>query len=255
MQQSLELGEIARRKQRQVLGDHRERLGAAWRRFGQRLELQRQAFGGVARAHTRGLEALQVTERDRQLVGLDLELRRKHLGELFERCMQITILVERVDQRTDEPTVAQRNAQHGELRQQMIAQRARRDLLRVEAFVVVVGVAAAAPVGLAAGIILEVGALGRLRTFACLGVLVLRTLLVAGRRLGRRRRIDARELRGGRQRLVVAFDLFEQRIFLQHPLDLGVQLDRRELQQTDRLLKLGRQRQVLRELELEGLLH
>ena len=59
----------------------------------------------------------------------------------------------------------------------------------------------------------------------------------------------------GGQGFVLAVDFFQQRIFLQHPLDFGVELDGRELEQPDRLLQLRRQREVLRELELEGLLH
>jgi hypothetical protein len=64
----------------------------------------------------------------------------------------------------------------------------------------------------------------------------------------------ARRRLGGR-RLVVAVDLFQQRVFLQQAVDLGVELERRELQQPDRLLQLRRQREVLGELELEGLFH
>ena len=45
---------------------------------------------------------------------------------------------------------------------------------------------------------------------------------------------------------VLAVLALEQRILLQHPLDLGVELERRQLQQPDRLLQLRRQREVLR---------
>ncbi len=42
----------------------------------------------------------------------------------------------------------------------------------------------------------------------------------------------------------------QQRIVLQEALDFLIQLERRQLQQSDRLLQLRRQREVLRELEL-----
>ena len=257
VQDALQLGEVARREERQVLGDDRERLGAERRRLRQRLQLQREAFGGVARADAGRLEALQVAKRDRELVRIDLELLREHLGHFLERDVQIAVLVERVDQRADEPPVAQRQIEHGELRQQVVAQRARRDLLRVEAVVVVVRRGAAAPVRIAAGIVLEIGAVDGLGALARLvaGFLAARPVVVVRRHLLGRRGGGARELRGGRQRLLVALGLLEQRVLLQHPLHLGVQLDRRQLQQTDRLLQLRGEGEVLAELELEGLLH
>jgi hypothetical protein len=48
---------------------------------------------------------------------------------------------------------------------------------------------------------------------------------------------------------------FQQRIFLQSLINLGVQLQSRQLQQPDRLLQLRRQCKVLREPELESLPH
>src|SRR6185369_5452907 len=61
----------------------------------------------------------------------------------------------------------------------------------------------------------------------------------------------------GQRRLVVALGLglLEQGILLQHPLDLGIQLDRGQLQQANRLLQLRGECEVLAELELKGLLH
>jgi hypothetical protein len=47
----------------------------------------------------------------------------------------------------------------------------------------------------------------------------------------------------------------ERRVLHQQALDLLVELDRRELQQLDRLLQLRRQRQVLGESELKRRLH
>ena len=47
----------------------------------------------------------------------------------------------------------------------------------------------------------------------------------------------------------------EERVLLEHLLDFLVQLERRELQQADRLLQLRRQRQMLRQSELKCGLH
>jgi hypothetical protein len=55
--------------------------------------------------------------------------------------------------------------------------------------------------------------------------------------------------------MLVVVGFFEQRVFLQQPLDFGVELQRRQLEQPDRLLQLRRQRQVLAELELERRFH
>jgi hypothetical protein len=113
---------------------------------------------------------------------------------------------------------------------------------------------AAAPVGIAAGIVLEVGTVDRLRSLAVVVAVLLgaRTFgdgrfALRARRVGERRRRD--------DRLVLALGLLEQRILLQHPLDLRIQLDRRQLQQANRLLQLWSECEVLAELELEGLLH
>src|SRR5204863_8924643 len=47
----------------------------------------------------------------------------------------------------------------------------------------------------------------------------------------------------------------ERRVLHQHALDFLVELDGGELQQLDRLLQLRREREVLREAELQGRLH
>ena len=63
--------------------------------------------------------------------------------------------------------------------------------------------------------------------------------------------LGAAARRDRRRRLLA----LEHRILEQHALDLLVQLDRRQLQQLDRLLQLGRQREVLGEFELEAGFH
>ena len=47
----------------------------------------------------------------------------------------------------------------------------------------------------------------------------------------------------------------KQRILKQHFLELRTEILRGHLKQTDRLLQLRRQREVLRQLELQGLFH
>ena len=47
----------------------------------------------------------------------------------------------------------------------------------------------------------------------------------------------------------------EERVLLEHLLDFLVELERRQLEEPDRLLQLRRERQMLRETELEGRLH
>jgi hypothetical protein len=67
-------------------------------------------------------------------------------------------------------------------------------------------------------------------------------------RHGPRCRARERELLRGR--LVLALLALEQGILLQHAVDLGVELEGRQLQQPDRLLQLRRKREVLSKLEL-----
>ena len=55
--------------------------------------------------------------------------------------------------------------------------------------------------------------------------------------------------------IVHAVLALERGILHQQAVDLLVQLDRGELQQPDRLLQLRRQREVLRESELQGGFH
>ncbi len=142
VQKALQLDEIAGGEERQVAVDHHQRIGAERRRLGPRLDLQRKALGRIARAYASGLEALQVLERDAKLLGLQTRFGREQLGDLLEWRGEIAVIVERIDQRSDEQPVAIRDVHDGELRQQVIAQGARRDLLRIEAVVVLVGAAA-----------------------------------------------------------------------------------------------------------------
>src|SRR5688572_14313747 len=85
---------------------------------------------------------------------------------------------------------------------------------------------------------------------------------IAGRRIGAAARhtarcvVDGALRRRGSDRLF-AQPLFalEQRIVLQELLDFLIEFERRELQQTDRLLELRSKRQMLGQPELERMLH
>ena len=147
MQHAAKLGEIARGQQRQVTVDDLQRLGAKGRIGRQRLELQPEAFGGIARAHAGRLEALQVLEPDHELFGLERVVLGKELGDLVERRGEVAVVVERVDQRGDDLAIAQRQVEQRKLLHQVIAQRAGGDLLRREVVVLVRSAAAPVAVG------------------------------------------------------------------------------------------------------------
>ena len=91
---------------------------------------------------------MHVAKRDREFIRVDVELFGKKLRDFLQRAVQIAVVVERVDQRSDDLPIAQRELELRKLTQQMIAQRICGDLLRKEA-VVIVGSACAAPVGIA----------------------------------------------------------------------------------------------------------
>src|SRR5262245_41079921 len=71
-----------------------------------------------------------------------------------------------------------------------------------------------------------------------------------GRRLGAARALG-RSLAGSGG----LFLGFEERVLVEHLLDFLLQLERRQLQQADRLLQLRRQRQMLREADLKRWFH
>jgi hypothetical protein len=226
MQQAFELREIPIGEQRQVAIDDFQRVGEKRGGERQRLQLQREAFGAIACTHAGRLEALHVLQRDRQLLRLDLQLGGEQLGDFLERRRQVAVFVERVDQRRDDMPVAQRQVQERKLAIQVIAQRARGDLLRKE--IVVIGTVAAAPVAIAAAAV--IGEVGHFRGVIArsprIGVVGDRRHLagIALQFLADASRAGERHFGGA---FFLGFRAFEQRIFLQHPLDLGIQFDRR----------------------------
>ena len=241
----LQLREVAGGEQRELLADDAERNREAGRRFGQGGELQLEALRGRAGADAGRVEVLEMLERDRELVGLDRELLGEHRRDLFQRLREVAVFVEGVDEQGDQLPIPVGQRRQRQLLQEVIAERGR--FGRELGVVGVVGVVAGGT--RAAGFEVPVG--------------VLAARLVVGRRrvrfLGRLGLLDGRR-RGPiqssrRRRLLFALVALEQRILGEEALELLVQLESRELEEPDRLLQLWRQREVLRQLELQGLFH
>src|SRR6266850_199134 len=181
------------------------------------LRLARQALPGGARAHAGGLQILQVPERDAELLESGFGFGGQQRRDFLERLGQIAVFVEGVDQQLDEYAVAIAEIGERELAAQVIAQRRRvRRGKATVAFVIVIRPAPAGgdihrPVGVGGG---GFGAAARAR---------------AARRRGR-----------GCRGPGLAFGILalERRVLHQHAVDLLVELDRRQLEQADRLLQL-----------------
>ena len=191
-------------------------------------QLEREALTRRARADARGLEVLQVLQGDRQLaherLGIGFRLDGQERRDLFERLREITILVERVDQKADKHAVAGIQLGKRKLRVQVVAQRRR---VRLGEGLLAFLVAALARAPVARELARPVGVRG-------------------GRRFGRRAARAARRGRGRRVPGLFHILALERRVLHQQAIDLLVELDRGELQQPDRLLQLRRQREVLR---------
>ena len=241
-------------------------LRAAGRR---RAQLQHQAFAEVARAHAGGLQALQPAQRALQarpqvfagIGAADVQHLGQALGDLFQRVGQVAVLVERLDQHLHRRRSSGDSRMPGNLRAQVVLQRAGRcrgpglDLVAIAA-------AAGCRCGASRGCRRSLRARCRFpsrrarwcRTLGAsirpassasaasprvaLGVALARS--VGRAPLGRR-------LEG----LPALFLDFEEGVLLEHLLDFLVQLQRGELQQPDRLLQLRRERQVLRKADLQ----
>ena len=220
----------------------------------QAADLQRQAFGRVARAHAGRIEALQQGQGRAQLVGVDLQLLGQACQDVVERLFQIAIVVERIDDQLDERAVAQFQHRHAHLLHQVLAQGAVMGL-ELRTRILVVGRLAAArfaPV--------TVGAVHGGRGIAAVAVKRLRfgrrrrRVLAGrlGRRFGRRRGGTERPVGQQAQRTVERIvEPFEQGIVRQQLLEFLVQFQGRQLQQAYRLLQLRRQCQVLRGAQLQ----
>jgi hypothetical protein len=113
---------VARGKLVEVVADDGQRqvAGLRLRQVGQ---LQRQALGGVAGADAGRVEILQVLQRDLQLVEVDLQLRRQHLGQFLQALRQVAVVVERLDQQPHQAAIALGERHHRQLRAEVVAQR------------------------------------------------------------------------------------------------------------------------------------
>jgi hypothetical protein len=85
-----------------------------------------------------GSKLCRKQQSNRYFLRFDRELRREIAEQVFDARREIAVLVDRIDQRGDDLAIAQRKIEHRQLREQMVAQRVRRHLLRIEAVVVVI---------------------------------------------------------------------------------------------------------------------
>ena len=256
----------------------RHRAGLA---VGSLSQLQHQAVTQPGGAHTGGLQALQPLQRAVQSVGqflaflggvlaVDAQGLAQPLGDVFERVGQVAIFVERVDQHHHRGGILGRQAHAQQLAAQVVLQR-RAGFGRLDRLVVVVAAARAAAGRwqfadaveiVAFGAVFPVVALGaaelgsvhagRLFGAAVSAVLAFGQLVLLA--LGALVSRGADALESELHRRVVFLDIQEW-VLLEHLLDFLVQFQRRELQQPDRLLQLRRQRQVLRQPDLERGFH
>mmetsp|Transcript_42777 Transcript_42777/g.69785 ORF Transcript_42777/g.69785 Transcript_42777/m.69785 type:complete len:363 (-) Transcript_42777:210-1298(-) len=227
-----------------------------------RAQLQHQAFRQVARTDAGRLQALQQAVGDAQPVQQLLAL----LGvlgqggsDLVQSVFEVAVFVQRFDQHLYGGPILGRQVQAGELLGQVLGQRGLGGFLALALAVIVAAAGAAAGRQLADAV--EVVALGAVLPVLALGAAEvlgaqfggIAALGLAGRGLGAAlgRRVRSQLGRADRELLL----RLQQRVAGEHLLDLLVQLQRRQLQQPDRLLQLWRQRQVLTEADLESLLH
>src|SRR5690606_33147695 len=240
-QETFQRAELMLGDELEMLGGDRARELEAWRRGIELLELQEHAFADRPRAASDRIEALDSPEHlfdlfdGRNHVGLE------RLTNDVELVDEITVVVDRVDDRFADHSRAVVEALELELPQQMVAQ----------------------------------GLVGAVR------VLERRSRLVAARRLRRSRALDVFPFGFGDGDLVVVvgrvaarFELadldrfaverrrrlgfgrrglvdLEHHVLIQRFLDLRLQLHDGQLQQTNRLLELRRHRELLAQPELK----
>ena len=115
VQHALQLGEVARGEQRRwpsTTSSAAARCGVVGR---QRLQLQREALGEVARADAGGLEALQVLAARSSAPRARSSSSGEHARRAPRASREVAVVVERVDQRRDDLPVAQRQVEQREL--------------------------------------------------------------------------------------------------------------------------------------------
>jgi hypothetical protein len=149
-QRLLDAGEVARRQVFEMLIDdaQRQRAGGRGR---QAIELQRQAFPGVARTDARRVEVLQMAQGDGEL----LQERLAHLVVVGDQqatssssgLRQVAVVIQGFDQETDQRPLAIGQLGHRHLRPEVLAQGDRRGLRLAAVHVVIVGIALAMAAG------------------------------------------------------------------------------------------------------------
>jgi hypothetical protein len=242
-------GEVARGEVFEMPFDDTQRQRTRLRR-GQAFQLQRQAFLRAARTNARRIEVLQVAQGDAEFFQQGFAqlvvFADQQVDQLVQWLRQVAVVTQGFDQEADQRPIAIGQLGHRHLRAEMLAQGARGGLGFTTVGIVVVGIALAVAAG-------KVHAPAFVVTTA--GFLALLALVAFGGCDGLwRDRLIARRAEAEQGRFAWLIP-FQQGIFLQSLIYFGVQLQRRQLQEPDRLLQLRRQCQVLRKPELESLPH
>ena len=220
---------------------------------GKLVQLDQQTLAQIARSDSGRIELLDTFEHRNDFVFFDFVLGGKSGQDLLERRDQHAVVVDAVDDRARDCEIALRHRRQVQLPQQVILQR----LFSSVAFGSV-----------------EVVVRTRLGRRRRLKDVVPRTVdrqlfrHLFGERVAVAGQLAKLFIRCRRSVsssspfdasaaafVVIVFDEFEHRIRFDGLLNLQAQIERRQLQQADRLLQLRRHRQLLAELERERLFH
>ncbi len=206
-------------------------------------ELQLDALGDRARADAGRIELLDDGERAQGARGIGRRLAGDGLDDRVQRLGQVAVVVDRVHDRARDRERRGRQPRELELPQEVVAQRAARFVGELE-----LALAGTGPGRLG----FRSARLGPVVADLDHGFGGFAAPLVAV--LGRRGRRLARRCieRPGRFEVLVRL---EHHVGLERLQHLGLQFDRRQLQQADGLLQLRRHRQLLPDPELEAGLH
>ena len=227
--------------------DDAAREREALRRWGERGQLQLQAFDEIARADTDRVELLH-----QQQDALDLFLVMKHRadrsmvgkveGDLGEGLRQVAVVIDRIDQRCGDFKVGFGQTEQGQLTEQVFAQRLPSLVGEVAGAVLVI----LGSTGVAAG----TGAVGPRLVYDLDFDRFGEACLLGGRRGGREvcAELEVHGLCG------FGLLLLQHDVGFEHFGKVRLQFERRHLQEADGLLQLRRHRERLAELELQRLL-
>ena len=186
------------------------------------------------------------------------------LGNLFQRVGQVAVAVQRLEQHLERRAVVVAQPHAHDLRAQVVLQRAGGSAAVLRLHVIAVALATAGRCGgrhfadavevVAFGAVLPVLALGGAEFLGAdlghglagvgrVGAVAVVAVTGAVGRLALGRRVV-----GAGRRIVLGF---QERVLVEHLAHFLMQLQRGQLQQPDRLLQLRRQRQVLRQADLQ----